>query len=411
MKRKIKKWIQFLLVGSFLFMSTACNYLLTLGWEWEGPYHHAVMFFGAQKTVQTSSGERYSLVGDVYGYEPCLKKHHEGTLEPIYLVCDRAGTPTVFDIEVVEDVLYCATHIGLLAYGGENLGEKLSDEWRTNSELVADGWIYSMSTHGNYIFYVVKNGKQLCTIKKYSIETKSITDVVTMEMEGDAQILETDQGKLFVDERRNISFADSYGESNRIKTHMYRDSINGIDIVDQSLSFAVNGDIVRLATDGSKILFKYQGETFEYQLPAIELHYYRQVKVQNNVVYFSVKETVEKSNCWLQNCICHHKASWVMAFDLNEKTFSICDSIGENEVVVAFSSDFVTYCARDGVYRNLNKIYDFPILIEFGKEYRRVVKGEEGPINAVTVQIADDGMKLNVYRYDASEGLLIDEYW
>ena len=80
-------------------------------------------------------------------------------------------------------------------------------------------------------------------------------------------------------------------------------------------------------------------------------------------------------------------------------------------MVVAFSSDFVTYCARDGVYRNLNKIYDFPILIEFGKEYRRVVKGEEEPINAVTVRIADDGMKLNVYRYDASEGLLIDEYW
>ena len=157
MKRKIKKWIQFLLVGSFLFMSTACSYLLTLGWEWEGPYHHAVMFFGAQKTVQTSSGERYSLMGDLRGYDNILHKHNEGTLENVWLHCNTSGTTIVSDIEVVEDVLYCATDYGLLAYNGDNLAGKLSDEWRTNSELVADGRIYSMSTHGNYIFYVDGN--------------------------------------------------------------------------------------------------------------------------------------------------------------------------------------------------------------------------------------------------------------
>ena len=394
MRRRIEKGVLLVLIGCLLFVSTACGYDWIWGSDWKGPYHHAAVFAEPQKTIKTSSGQVYSLLPDqVDGTQFSLWKHEGGSLELVSLHYDRTTTRVLYDIDVVDDNIYCATSYGLFLYQGEDV----------DLQLVIDEDIYSMVVRENCLFYVVRKISKEYEIKEYNLLTREIRFITTIAEQNDAQILTTDKGGLFIDERKNISFVDSYGEENRIDRPACVSNVT-----DQVMSFIIDGEIARLTTDGGKILFQYQGGIFEYELPIETVHYYYQVKTQNNMMYFSVREMADKSDCRVRDCICRYAKSWVFAFDLNEKSFSIIREIGANEQVIAFSSEYVTYCTQEAVYRNGEKIYNFPTKIEPYKQYRAINLNLIP--SAYTVYIADDGKKLDVCVND-NRNFLKDEYW
>lgn len=389
MKRWVQNVITCLFIGCFLFTATACGW----GWNWQGPYHHAAIFAVPKKTV-TVFEKKYSVFpGNDYNSH-WLYTHSENSFEWKILSCGNHGSMSVYDIEAVNDDLYCSTWLGLFVYQGND----------TDLQMVVDeSGIYSIESRENSIFYILQTPTELLQIKEYNIQSKDIKTIATLSKNDRPMIVETDKGKLFLDEKNNIAFTDTYGEENRVVM-----DIRELPEERKKMSFIVNDSIAFLTVEEDKILFQNAGEIFEYALPSKSIEFYKQVKIQNNRMYFALKETAENSNCNHQDCICRYMRSWVMAFDFQKKTFSVISELGKNEQLISFSNDYVTYCTQDSVFRNGEKLYEFPMKIEPFGEYRIVKSSFDYAIGYVAL-LADDGKNWNAFMYD-NHRWLKDEY-
>lgn len=202
MKRWVQNAITCLFIGCFLFTATACGW----GWNWQGPYHHAAIFAVPKKTV-TVFEKKYSVFpGNDYNSH-WLYTHSENSFEWKILSCGNHGSMSVYDIEAVNDDLYCSTWLGLFVYQGND----------TDLQMVVDeSGIYSIESRENSIFYILQTPTELLQIKEYNIQSKDIKTIATLSKNDRPMIVETDKGKLFLDEKNNIAFTDTYGEENRV---------------------------------------------------------------------------------------------------------------------------------------------------------------------------------------------------
>ena len=393
MRKKVGKWILFLLVGFLLFI-VVCNCLVGLLWDWKGPYHHAAIFLEPKKTVKTASGVQYSLFPASYSGDgdTLLHRHDQNSFEYIAINYDRAGNIRVNDIATMDDKLYCATREGIFLYSGEGVA----------LEQVIDENVKSLAIRENNIFYSAQTTAPEYYIKQYNMTAKSVESLFLISDLQAPTIFQTEFGGLFVDEKRNIAFIDEYGEGDRIKAKSYEWGVN-----DKELSFVVDGSIAYLSIDVNKVVFNCNGETFEYSLPAEDARYYSQVKIQNDKMYFAVKDIQKQTNCHDEKCICRYAKSWLLAFDFVKKDFSMIDTVGANEQIISFSENYMTYSTQESIYRNGEKLYDFPMKIEPHKEFKAVKL--DFAYSAYTVFIADNGTKLDVCIND-NEKYLKDEY-
>ena len=77
MKKSFKFFKRVVLVSLVvvnLFCFCGCSWLLSYGWDWRGPYHHAALIDVPKKTVSVGD-ETYSLINEK------IYKHINGTLE------------------------------------------------------------------------------------------------------------------------------------------------------------------------------------------------------------------------------------------------------------------------------------------------------------------------------------------
>ena len=211
---------------------------------------------------------------------------------------------------------------------------------------------------------------------------------------------------LFMDERMNLFWADSLGERNRTSMclYPYMDDVKMFE----RISFALGEDIAYLEIVEQGVHFQYMEDVYEYPLQANQLRLYPIVKVIEGKVYFALNDRLKKEDCQERtDCICQYHSSMLIAFDLENKQFSIEKQIGEREIFIDFDKDVCSYYAKGAIYKNegvlkqLQEIYpDVPY---------KIVEGTMLPPPVYELKLAYNLGQLNYLLID-NHDYLLSEY-
>ena len=392
---KIIKRITVILLIVVIIFCLACG--CDWGWNWRGPYHHAAILSTPKKTVLVGE-ETYSLIDEK------LYKHNNGQLEKINLNYDQNPDENARDLASGNGKLYLVIHNEIFSLQDDKL-----------NLIYSGSSIYSLTADKGNIYFVMfqeeienKYKYELCS---YDLELKTKETLcefssVENHFVVNSKIIAIGNLLLFMDERMNLFWVDSLAEQNRASLCLYP-FMDDVKMFER-ISFALGEDIAYLEIVEQGVRFQYKQNVYEYLLQANQLRLYPIVKVIEGKVYFALNDWLKKEDCQERtDCICQYHSSMLIAFDLENKQFSIEKQIGEREIFVDFDKDECIYYAKGAIYKNesvlrqLQEIYpDVPY---------KIVEGTMLPRPVYELKLAYNFGQLNYLLID-NHDYLLNEY-
>ena len=320
---------------NLLFCLVALSSCFQYGWTENGPYHHDAAICLPKKVVEIDEKVYCNVSGKIYE----LKNNK---LVQIEFKEDWADWHCLHDFCYTGSQVFISTDFGTYIYDNDfKFVEKIEIELG-----------HSMLYYENVIYYNNRyvNDTSFCS---YNLITKEKKFLAT----------------AFIDNEYNLGDKTIYSNCKGVLSFEY--SLN--EIISsfcyprtKKASIKYNGELVSFYVDNGKLNVEYQNETVKIPV-SDSASFFESLYIENNKLFFSIFDAIEKEDCIAYNCICSIGESKVVSFDFLTKKLVVEKELKEKSFVISIDSDGTTYYYDGGVYINDNLIFEVNKIEEFGE--------------------------------------------
>lgn len=318
-----------------LFLVSGCH----IGWTEHGPYHHEAIIKSPLEIIENNDNIYFHMYPSIYKID-----------DDEYAKIDIDDT--VYGLKFINNNFYVITSDSVNVYNEDFTLEKEYEIRGVKSLVIIDDIMYYNLKYSNDSSFHSYDLNSFIDIK---LKDKFVNDIYEIN------------GKILYSNMYGYLYFDNEILSSNLAKGLYKNN---------EFSFYYGNNIGNVCKNENKIELNYNDNIY-YIETFNDFYFYKNIKIIDNKLVFSVYEYLNDDLCNSKDCVCHYGKSKIYEFDLNLLNLNELKEIEKESYIIDFDLENVTHYNNGKIIKNNELLKEIEIVQPSGTYY---IYGEDGEL-------------------------------